>query len=180
MKFGKLSAAILFALAAAACTVVVDENSPPRPGPQPQICTREFVPVCGVRNGERRTFSNECLAETSGFRIIADGECRRGPPRPPYACPDIYAPVCAARPGQRQTFDNRCEAEREGFQVVRNGQCRREPPPLRSEPLPPPRTTVCPQIYAPVCARQGSVIRTFSNECVAEGSGFSIVGDGPC
>ena len=113
------------------------------------------------------------------FRRIADGVCRRCPPRP-AACPEIYAPVCAARPGGRQTFDNQCEAEREGFRVIGSGQCRREPRPLRPEPVPPQRPTVCPQIYAPVCARLGTVNRTFSNECVAEGSGFSIIGDGPC
>lgn len=127
MKFGKVCAALFIALLAAACTVVVDDNPPPRPGPQPQICTREFAPVCAARNGERRTFSNECLAETSGFRIIADGGCG-GAQRPDLG----------------------------------------------------PGPVVCPQNYAPVCARQGSVIRTFPNGCVAEGSGFQIIGDGPC
>jgi hypothetical protein len=178
MNTGRLSAVLFAALTMAACTVVVDDNPPPRPGPQPQICTREFVPVCAARNGERRTFSNECLAETSGFSIIAQGECRRGPPPRPNICPDVYAPVCAARPGERQTFNNSCEAESAGFQVMQNGQCRSTPRPIRSEPLPGP--TVCPQNYAPVCARQGNVIRTFSNECIADGSGFQIIGDGPC
>jgi Kazal-type serine protease inhibitor domain len=178
MKSGKNTAARLAALCvammAAACTVAVDDNPLPRPGPQPQICTREYVPVCAARNGERRTFSNECIAETSGFRVISDGECRRGPPSRPIGCPeDVYAPVCAARPGERQTFDNSCEAEAKGYQVIQNGQC-------RSTPRPDPGPVVCPQNYAPVCARQGNVIRTFSNECIADGSGFQIIGDGAC
>jgi hypothetical protein len=175
MKTGRMIAALSAALTAAACTVAVDDNPPPRPGPQPQICTREFAPVCAARNGERRTFTNECVAETSGFRIISDGECRRGPPVRPTECADDYAPVCAARPGERRTFDNSCEAEAKGFQVIQNGQCRSAP-----RPDPGPGPVVCPQNYAPVCARQGSVIRTFSNECIADGSGFQIIGDGPC
>ena len=142
MRTGQsIAAALLFGLTA--CTVIVDEPGPrpgvypPRPGPQPQFCTREYRPVCGERFGERQTFPNECVAQTRGFRIINDGECRRI-----------------------------------------------SPPQLHSEPLPPHRpdggAVVCAQIYAPVCARQGRILRTFSNECVADASGFDVVDDGPC
>ena len=141
MKRGRyITAAILLGLSA--CTVVVDEPNPPRPGvypppgPGPGICTREFRPVCAERYGERQSFPNDCVAEARGFRVVYDGECRR----------------------------------------IR--------PPQYSEPLPPPRPggggVVCPQIYAPVCARQGNILRTFSNECVADATGFDVVGDGPC
>lgn len=172
MRAAAAMAGLFLALFAAACTVVVDENPPPRPGPQ--FCTREFAPVCGVRDGERRDFANQCVAESSGFRVINRGECRGRPIRPPQACPDIYEPVCGVRPGsRRQTFDNSCEAEAEGYQVIQGGQC-------RSAPRPGPGPVICPQIYAPVCARQGSVLRTFSNQCVAEGSGFSVIDSGPC
>jgi hypothetical protein len=140
MKSGRLNAARLAALAAAflagACTVTVDENNaPPRPRPPgPQICPRIYQPVCGERYDERRSFPNDCEAQARGFRVISDGECRRGPIRPPQSDP---------APGY-------------GGSVV------------------------CPQIYAPVCARQGNILRSFSNQCVAEASGFDVVDNGPC
>jgi len=40
------------------------------------FCTEEYDPVCAVRGGERRTFSNACKAETSGYRVTHEGECR--------------------------------------------------------------------------------------------------------
>ena len=50
-------------------------------GKQP-ICTQEYRPVCAVRDGMRRTYSNACTARADGARIIANGPCRRvRPPR---------------------------------------------------------------------------------------------------
>jgi hypothetical protein len=131
----KRSALILAALAAvlSACTVTVDEgNPPPRPRPpRPDICPRIYQPVCAERFGERQTFSNDCVAESRGFNILYDGECRRTP-RPP-----------------------------------------------RPDPLP-GGGVVCPLINAPVCARQGGILRTFANSCVAEASDFTVIDNGPC
>lgn len=39
------------------------------------FCTEEYAPVCAVRGGERRTFSNACKAEIRGYRVIEEGEC---------------------------------------------------------------------------------------------------------
>lgn len=114
------------------------------------------------------------------------------PPRPgprPGICPRIYQPVCATRFGERETFSNSCIAETRGFDVLYGGECRRRP--LISEPdfppAPRPRRpfpdntgVVCPAFIAPVCARQGGILRTFQNACIAQGSGFSVVDDGPC
>ena len=136
MKTGKIFLSVIgfLAVGLAACTVTVDEGTPPpRPGPpRPDICPRIFAPVCAERYGERQTFSNDCIAETRGFRILYDGECRRSP-RPP-----------------------------------------------RPDPFPEPGGIACPMINAPVCARQGGVFRTFPNSCVAEASGFDVVGGGEC
>lgn len=41
----------------------------------PRFCTREYAPVCGVRNGRMRTFGNSCEAESADYRIIRRGEC---------------------------------------------------------------------------------------------------------
>jgi hypothetical protein len=136
----------------AACTVVVDEGPgyrppPSRPTPPPIACTREYMPVCAQRGGQRRTFGNACMARAEGFSILGDGECRSGPPssgpgsdwnrppsgpggnwnRPPEqrACTMEYRPVCARRGSQVRTFGNACSAESEGFQIVHNGECGR-------------------------------------------------------
>ena len=85
---GGFLAAVLAVLAA--CTVVVEDPAPIDPGPGPRICTREYQPVCARRDGERRTFPNECLAETSGYRVIRNGECRRVDDESPRVCTRFY------------------------------------------------------------------------------------------
>ncbi len=50
---------------------------PPRPERPGGICTREYRPVCGQRGPQLRTFPNACEASNSGFRIVAQGQCRR-------------------------------------------------------------------------------------------------------
>lgn len=135
MKTGKIIVSLvgLLAISLAACTVTVDEgNPPPRPRPpRPDICPRIYMPVCAERYGERQTFANDCEAESRGFRIISEGECRRTP-RPPRpepnpdeatVCPLIQAPVCARQGGLFRTFSNSCIAEASGFNVVDNGPC---------------------------------------------------------
>ncbi|MBS9719343.1 peptidase [Tianweitania sp. BSSL-BM11] len=130
---------------AASCTaggVVYEAHTVPvRPGPPSrpdQVCTREFAPVCGERRGDRRTFPNACVADTSGFRVAYGGECRRGPqsgPRPGFGpgpsrppqsdrfCTREFKPVCARRGGRERTFPNACEADNAGFRIVDRGPC---------------------------------------------------------
>lgn len=110
-----------------ACTVVVDEPRPvrPGPGPGPGSCSREFRPVCAGRFGEERTFTNPCLADRAGWRIIHRGECRRGGGGGdgPRVCTMDYQPVCATRRGNFRTFSNSCGADAAGWRVVRRGEC---------------------------------------------------------
>lgn len=108
-----------------ACTVVVDED---RPGPGPRACTREYNPVCARRGGERRTFSNGCLADRAGYDVIRQGECRGdggggGGNDEPRFCTREYRPVCARRNGALRTFGNECEADAAGWRTVQNGPC---------------------------------------------------------
>ena len=106
------------------CTVAVDEDGP---GPGPQYCTREYNPVCARRGGERRTFSNGCLADQAGYDVIRQGECRGdgggGGNDGPRMCTQEYRPVCARQNGALRTFGNECEADAAGARVVQNGPC---------------------------------------------------------
>ncbi|WP_309083470.1 Kazal-type serine protease inhibitor domain-containing protein [Chelativorans sp.] len=45
------------------------------PANEPQFCTREYAPVCGVRGNRMRTFGNACEADAADYRIIRPGEC---------------------------------------------------------------------------------------------------------
>lgn len=107
------------------CTVVVDERQPiPESGPR--YCTREYQPVCARRGEERRTFSNACQADVSGYRVIRYGECRRGggDDRDRESCTREYRPVCAVNElGAVRDFPNACEARAARFRVVGQGQC---------------------------------------------------------
>lgn len=137
-------AALLFL---SACTVAVEEGRPHHRPPvrpdRPQMCTMEYMPVCGERNGKSRTFGNSCQARAEGYRIVNRGECRVSQPRPPHwqqrpdrpngnwgnnrpqtACTREYAPVCATSRGRSQTFPNACVARNAGVSNMRNGVCR--------------------------------------------------------
>lgn len=127
MRFAVFLRSLAVALAGlivlSACTVVVDEPRP-GPGPGPGYCTREYQPVCARRHGERRTFSNACMADRAGYQIIGRGECRLGGGGDgPRACTMEYRPVCARRDGRYRTFGNACEADAAGWRIVGNGEC---------------------------------------------------------
>ena len=114
-----------------ACVVVEDapgQGPGPGPGPGPGFCTREYEPVCARRDGERRTFSNACLADRAGYDIVRRGECRgdgggEGGNDEPRFCTREYRPVCARRDGRLRTFGNSCEADAAGWRIVGNGEC---------------------------------------------------------
>lgn len=122
-------AGVLVGLVVLSACTVVDESGPgPGPGPGPGYCSREYEPVCARLYGERRTFSNACLADRAGYQVMRRGECRRdggggnGGDEPRF-CTREYRPVCARRDGRLRTFGNACEADAAGWRVVGNGEC---------------------------------------------------------
>ncbi|MBA3447432.1 MAG: hypothetical protein H0T56_07455, partial [Pseudaminobacter sp.] len=57
----------------------------------------------------------------AGYRIIRDGECRRGGGGggdEPRLCTREYEPVCATRRGNVRTFGNACEARAADYRIV--------------------------------------------------------------
>ncbi len=193
LSFAKIAAAMAVVATVLAACVVVEDG--PRPGPRPMpprgeggMCTREYVPVCGQRGDDRRTFGNSCMARAEGYRIIDQGECRRGGGgggggwnRPPQqACTMDYRPVCGQRGGDRQTFSNACQAEAGGYRVVSQGECRRGGSAGGGNWGDRPQQRACTREYAPVCARRGRDMRTFGNSCEAEAAEYRVMRPGTC
>ena len=40
-----------------------------------QSCSRAFVPVCGKKGSETKTFINSCMAESKGYKVASQGRC---------------------------------------------------------------------------------------------------------
>jgi Kazal-type serine protease inhibitor domain len=179
LSFFRLAAvALLFGTLLSACVVEeVPGPAPGRPFPpeRPEFCSREYDPVCARRSGDRQTFPNACQAEAAGYRVISDGECRRGGFDEPRFCTREYAPVCGRRGGSVRTFGNSCEAEVAGYRIISDGECRGA-----GDGFGGGESRLCPREYAPVCGRRGGSTRTFGNSCEADVAGYRVISDGPC
>lgn len=201
-------AILLAAGTLAACQVDVDQGGGGY-DPRPQMCTREYQPVCGARGNDEQTFPNSCEARSSGYRIVGRGECGRGgrpDPRPDEgrACTREYAPVCGSRGRDRQTFANACEARSSGFNVIGRGECQIRRPDVgwsdrdegrdrdrerprdrdrdrdRDDRERPRDQRACTMEYNPVCGQRGRDRKTFGNTCSAGAEGYRVIGPGEC
>ena len=81
--------------------------------PESCICTMEFAPVCGeLRNGQKRTFSNTCVAKCSSAKILYNGKCEKKDIKDDKKIPICtleYAPVCGKQDENLITFGNNCQ-----------------------------------------------------------------------
>lgn len=63
-------------LALAGCMETMPRPERPRPPNQSGACTMNYAPVCAVKRGQQRTFSNACLARSERWRIVREGPCQ--------------------------------------------------------------------------------------------------------
>ena len=171
----RLTGPIVLLLAAgtlAACSVEVDQGGGYNPRP-PQLCTREYAPVCGERGRDRQTFANACEARASGYDILGRGECRfRRPDRDPVGWQDGESDGWQQEGWDRPDRDrNRNDRDRRDRRRDREERVDRERP--RDQ-------RACTMEYNPVCGRNGQDFKEFGNACSAEAAGFRVFRAGQC
>ena len=50
-------------------------DATPQPTKTPIFCTENYDPVCGVKDGAQKTYSNACFAKADDANVVAAGEC---------------------------------------------------------------------------------------------------------
>lgn len=63
----------ILAVVAAFITLALPNSGPPRDG---LTCPAIVAPVCGERNGVRKTYGNSCVAAIAGARVVTEGTCQ--------------------------------------------------------------------------------------------------------
>ncbi len=122
----------------------------------PQICTREFYPVCGC---DDQTYPNACVANSYGISVAAEGECGTAG----QTCGGIAALPCDE--GEFCNYEPAAGGQGcDGTIADAAGVCQTQP-------------EICTEQYEPVCGCDGM---TYSNLCYAHMAGVSVAAPGEC
>jgi hypothetical protein len=127
--------------------------------PIPELCTREYAPVCGC---DGNTYGNACTAHGSGVSVAHPGECE-GLPEPGEGerCGGLTGLACSK--GEFCNFEGDPSGVACGA-ADGTGIC---------QPIP----EACTLQYDPVC---GCDDQTYGNACAAHAAGVSVATHGAC
>ena len=117
---------------------------------KPEVCTRERRPVCGC---DGITYSNACVASSSGANVEHEGECEAG--------------------NECSPMMNRCKNTREFYCKLPKGVCG-NPGVKQIGECTSYLGVFCSSRYEPVC---GCNNRVYSNACKARLAGVSVLKD---
>lgn len=42
---------------------------------RPEVCTDQYAPVCGEKDGVRKIYSNTCFAAADSAKVVMDKQC---------------------------------------------------------------------------------------------------------
>jgi hypothetical protein len=119
--------------------------------PRPDDCTRELNPVCGC-NGQ--TYSNPCVAASSGTSVASYGACDTDP------VPGEEGSACGGRAGAMCLDGLFCDYPEDALCGAADG-------PGVCTAIP----QFCPDIWQPVCGCDGSI---YGNSCEAASASVSV------
>lgn len=125
--------------------------------PRPEVCTREYSPVCGC-NGE--TYSNACVAAAAGTSVATYGACDTDP------VPGGEGSTCGGLIGAGCDMGLFCSFPEEALcgAADQTGVCT-------------VLAQVCPDVWAPVCGCDGDI---YGNSCEAQAAGVSVAPMSSC
>lgn len=136
-----------------------EADAPGRCQVPPQVCTREYNPVCGC---DGQTYGTECMAHAAGVSVRRRGECDAAP-APAGGGVGATCGTRGAAPCGDGLFCLHPVSAACG-ETDRPGTCQ-------------PRTQRCTRDYRPVCGCDGT---TYPNECTAHAAGVSVRSAGAC
>lgn len=160
------------------------DNKEKRQNERPCVCTYQYAPVCGLKNGKWTTYSSDCFANCEDVERTKRGKCGTGEP---CACNRMLSPVCGqTSDGRVKTYSNQCLADCQEAVTLSTGRC----PVSVDNSLPGGKKRklvkktslpcVCTQEYVPVCGLTNGEWTQYPNRCVAKCSNAEPILSRPC
>ncbi|MGD1036804.1 MAG: hypothetical protein ABR878_06330 [Roseiarcus sp.] len=113
--------------ALASALLVLALLAPAPPAAAAGFCMMLWAPVCALKDGVQKTYSNAGCAKADDATVIREGRCEDAPAPPPSSrsvyCTDEYAPVCGVKNGGARMYSNKCRAFADGATVANLGAC---------------------------------------------------------